>query len=153
MSINSKEELLREMYEKRYYVYTHSINEEMFLGEGQGAKCLDFLGKSNIWKEYLLKKNKGLFEIYVDIIKNFEDERETLRFEQELISMYSSKKRTKNKGKKISNLTNIKKRAPLNAGTEILSAILEMGLKPSKKILIRIKNTLVPKSTRNTTSY
>ena len=125
MNINSKEELLREMYEKRYYVYTHSINEEMFLGEGQGAKCLDFLGKSNIWKEYLLKKNKGLFEIYVDIIKNFEDERETLRFEQELISMYSSKKRTKNKGKKISNLTNIKKRAPLNAETEILSAILE----------------------------
>lgn len=39
--------------------------------------------------------------------------------------MYSSKKRTKNKGKKISNLTNIKKRVPLNAGTEILSEILE----------------------------
>lgn len=49
--------LIKKMYEKKYYVYTHSLDGVLFyIGKGQGTRCLEFYRRSDNWSKYIREK-------------------------------------------------------------------------------------------------
>lgn len=83
--------LIKKMYEKKYYVYTHSLDGVLsYIGKGQGTRCLEFYRRSDNWNKYIREKQKNIYDVSVEIVGQFEDELEALKFESNLIISHSS---------------------------------------------------------------
>ena len=77
--------MIEELYKKKYYVYKHYIDGNLFyVGKGKGTRALDFLARNKSWKN----KVKGRYgDVEVVIEKSFDDEIEALTLESELINL------------------------------------------------------------------
>ena len=77
--------MIEELYKKKYYVYKHYIDGNLFyIGKGTGTRALDFLSRNKSWKN----KVKGRYgDVEVVIEKSFDDETEALILESELINL------------------------------------------------------------------
>lgn len=74
--------------EKKYYVYTHSLDGEIFyVGKGCRSRAVRFTFRSKKWNDFV---GDNVDRIKVDIIQWFEDEMEAYDFETKLTALYKS---------------------------------------------------------------
>lgn len=75
-----------------YYVYRHYYFNEnakevtFYVGKGQGTRALSENNRSDTWKEKVSQING---DYYIDIVESFNNEKDALKFEKELISYYT----------------------------------------------------------------
>lgn len=72
-------DLIRNMYDKKYYVYEHYIDGNLiYIGKGRGARALEFNYRPSRWKNVVRERYD---EIEVKIIGTFDDEKKALEYE------------------------------------------------------------------------
>ncbi|MDQ0999762.1 hypothetical protein QFZ28_000162 [Neobacillus niacini] len=72
----------------KYYVYTHSLNGEIFYaGKGSGARASRLTRRSERWNQIVRDKSG---DVQVNIVARFHDEIEAYDFEKKLIELYKS---------------------------------------------------------------
>lgn len=76
---------LYQLYRKRYYVYEHYIDGNLFyIGKGQGGRAVEFWSRNDYWKRLV---NGRYGDIEVRIVKVFEDESEAILLESKLLKL------------------------------------------------------------------
>lgn len=72
----------------KYYVYTHSLNGEIFyVGKGSGTRVKRLTYRSERWKEIVGDKS---IDVEVNIVARFHAGKEAYDFEKKLIELYKS---------------------------------------------------------------
>lgn len=72
----------------KYYVYTHSLNNEVFYaGKGSGSRANRLTFRSERWNEIV---GDNAQQVEVNIVAWFDNEKDAYAFEKKLIELYKS---------------------------------------------------------------